>query len=39
VYKILQLQDSKLKLAQDLITVEESFVKSLTQDDIKKLFE
>lgn len=36
--KILQLQDSKLKLAKDLITVEESFVKSLSKEDIQKLF-
>ena len=36
--KILQLQDSKLKLAKDLITIEESFVKSLSKEDIKKLF-
>ncbi len=36
--KILQLQESKLKLARDLITVEESFVKSLSKEDIKKLF-
>jgi SNF2 family DNA or RNA helicase len=36
--KILQLQDNKIKLAQDLISIEESFVKSLTKDDIKKLF-
>ena len=37
--KILQLQESKIKLAKDLITVEESFVKSLTKDDIRKLFD
>ncbi len=36
--KILLLQQSKLKLAQDLITIEESFVKSLTKEDITKLF-
>ena len=36
--KILLLQDSKLKLAKDLITIEESFVKSLTKEDIRKLF-
>ncbi len=36
--KILKLQENKLKLAQELITIEESFVKSLTKDDIKKLF-
>jgi SNF2 family DNA or RNA helicase len=36
--KILQLQDSKLKLAKDLITIEESFVKSLSKEDIQKLF-
>ncbi len=37
--KILILQESKLKLAKDLITIEESFVKSLTQEDISKLFD
>ncbi|MBV6645471.1 MAG: DEAD/DEAH box helicase [Cyclobacteriaceae bacterium] len=37
--KILTLQESKLKLAKDLITVEESFVKSLSQEDIKSLFD
>ena len=37
--KILVLQQSKMKLAQDLITIEESFVKSLTKDDISKLFD
>ncbi len=37
--KILILQNSKLKLAQDLITIEESFVKSLTKEDISKLFD
>ena len=37
--KILILQQSKLKLAQELITIEESFVKSLTREDITKLFD
>lgn len=37
--KILKLQQSKLKLAQDLITIEESFIKSLSKDDITKLFD
>ena len=37
--KILKLQQSKLQLAQDLITIEESFVKSLTKEDITKLFD
>ena len=36
--KILKLQDGKLKLAQDLITVEESFVKNLNKEDIANLF-
>ncbi len=37
--KILKLQQSKLKLAKDLITIEESFVKSLSKEDITNLFE
>ena len=37
--KILELQQSKLKLAKNLITIEEYFVKSLTKDDIANLFE
>lgn len=37
--KILKLQQSKLQLAQDLITIEESFVKSLSKEDITKLFD
>jgi SNF2 family DNA or RNA helicase len=32
--KILKLQESKLQLANDLISTEESFVKKLTQEDI-----
>jgi SNF2 family DNA or RNA helicase len=36
--KILQLQESKLKLVKDLISIEESFVKSLSKEDIRKLF-
>ncbi|MDH5608859.1 MAG: SWF/SNF helicase family protein, partial [Cyclobacteriaceae bacterium] len=35
--KILQLQENKLRLVRDLITIEESFVKSLTKEDILKL--
>lgn len=37
--KILKLQQSKLQLAQELITIEESFVKSLSSEDITKLFD
>ena len=37
--KILKLQESKLKLARDLIQIEENIVKSLSKDDILKLFE
>lgn len=37
--KILKMQESKLKLAKDLITVEGSFVKSLTKEDIANLFD
>lgn len=36
--KILMLQNSKKKLANDIINTEESFVKSLTQEDIMNLF-
>jgi SNF2 family DNA or RNA helicase len=36
--KIIQLQERKKQLADDLITEEESFVKSLSEDDIKFLF-
>ncbi len=35
--KIMQLQQSKQKLASDLITTEESFVKNLTRDDLAGL--
>ena len=35
--KILTLQQNKLKLANDLITTEESFVKSLSRDDISAI--
>ncbi len=35
--KILLLQNAKLKLATNLISVEESFVKSLTEDDIQAI--
>lgn len=37
--KILKLQEHKQKLASDLITVEESFVKSLSHTDIQQLFD
>lgn len=37
--KILKLQEHKQKLAADLITVEESFVKSLSKVDIQNLFD
>lgn len=37
--KIIKLQQHKQKLASDLITVEESFVKSLSQGDIHQLFD
>ncbi|HWD90251.1 MAG TPA: DEAD/DEAH box helicase [Mucilaginibacter sp.] len=35
--KIVALQQRKLKVAQSLITTEESFIKSLTADDIKEI--
>jgi len=35
--KIVALQQRKLKVAQALITTEESFIKSLTADDIKEI--
>ncbi|MDW7690300.1 SNF2-related protein [Flammeovirgaceae bacterium SG7u.111] len=35
--KILALQENKLKLAQDLITTEDTFIKSLSQNDIEAL--
>ena len=37
--KILNLQKGKQKLANDLITTEESFVKNLTKEDISSIFE
>ena len=37
--KILSLQRNKQKLAQELITVEESFVKNLTKEDISALLD
>jgi hypothetical protein len=37
--KILSLQKNKLRIANDLITTEDSFVKNLTQEDIALLFE
>ncbi|RYG02992.1 MAG: DEAD/DEAH box helicase [Chitinophagaceae bacterium] len=36
--KIIQLQDRKKQLADDLISEEEGFVKALSEDDIKFLF-
>ena len=36
--KIVLLQNSKKKLANDIINTEDSFVKSLTQEDIMNLF-
>jgi SNF2 family DNA or RNA helicase len=35
--KILKMQESKKQLAQDLISTEDSFVKSLSKDDIAEL--
>lgn len=37
--KILKLQQNKLRLVKELITVEESFIKSLSRDDITHLFD
>ncbi len=37
--KILNMQRGKQKLANDLITTEESFVKNLSKDDIKTIFD
>lgn len=37
--KIVQLQEHKQQLASELITVEESFVKSLSKNDIQQLFD
>jgi SNF2 family DNA or RNA helicase len=37
--KILALQKNKIKLAQDLITIDEGFVKSLSKDDIENLLQ
>lgn len=37
--KIIKLQQHKQKLASDLISIEESFVKSLSHSDIKQLFD
>jgi len=37
--KILKLQENKLKLATDLISTEESFVKKLTREDISAILE
>ena len=37
--KIIKLQEHKQQLTSDLISVEESFVKSLSQSDIKDLFD
>ncbi len=37
--KIMQYQDKKRKVATDIITTDESFVKNLKKDDILNLFE
>ena len=37
--KILKLQESKIKLARDLISTEDSFVKNLTKEDIASLLD
>jgi len=37
--KIIKLQEHKQKLATDLISIEESFVKSLSKSDIQHLFD
>jgi SNF2 family DNA or RNA helicase len=37
--KILALQNNKKRLANELITTEESFVKSLSKDDVLALLE
>ncbi len=37
--KILRLQQNKLKLATDLISAEESFIKKLTREDISAILE
>ncbi|WP_425389490.1 SNF2-related protein [Ekhidna sp.] len=37
--KIIKLQEHKQKLASDLISVEESFIKSLSPSDIQELFD
>ncbi len=37
--KIVKLQQGKLKLVKDLITVEESFIKNLSKEDITHLFD
>jgi len=37
--KILALQDKKKRLASDLITTEESFVKKLSKEDISSILD
>jgi SNF2 family DNA or RNA helicase len=37
--KILALQKNKIKLAQDLITIDDGFVKALSKDDIENLLQ
>jgi SNF2 family DNA or RNA helicase len=37
--KILHLQEAKKKLANELIPIEDNFVKSLSKSDIQKLFD
>jgi non-specific serine/threonine protein kinase len=37
--KILNLQERKKNLAEDLITAEQSFIKKLTEEDIRAIFD
>ena len=37
--KILKLQERKSALSQNLITTEDSFIKSLSEEDIKAIFD
>jgi len=37
--KILALQERKRRIADSLITTEESFIKSLSEDDIRAILE
>jgi SNF2 family DNA or RNA helicase len=36
--KIINLQQKKKKLSEDLVAADEGFVKSLTEDDLEYLF-